>query len=230
MAGDIDSPQTTRYQCDSEYSSLYILHKQHDYERILRGRDTPDDVEQRRTRKQQQQHAHRLSTSPLPLLSPSNTLSPPPLRTTQSLPPMSFSPQLYSPPDIISPTMSPEPTPLNAQNTMNENTPLLLSPTTQKPLSKQEEAHRQLLSETFLHEYRVALAATLTQGFALLVAYAWVGVFQFVLLPLLMEWNLLDGVGDVLIKGMWSIITFVVYFLLILGTLRILHKQEALEL
>jgi hypothetical protein len=87
-----------------------------------------------------------------------------------------------------------------------------------------------LLTSTFLHEYYIAIASTLTQGFALLVAYSWVGVFTFVLFPALRRWSVLLDCSDVQIKAVWSMTTFIIYFLCILGAAKLFHREEVFEL
>ena len=142
-----------------------------------------------------------------PLFSPWGS-DPSPTNTTTS----SSIPYLSSPSDpLLPPSATTTTTPSNSS-------------------SSPASVHRSILSTTFLTQYYIAIASTLCQGFALLVAYSWVGVFSLVLFPALRRWSVLLDVSDVAINAVWSSATFVIYFVFILGAARIFHRDEAFEL
>ena len=245
-AGGVGRPSMEldgRFSANTHESALYILKRQFQYERRLRGED--DDASAQR-RKPAREGTKRLGVTfaelPPVLPSPSSSLSAAQPHSASASSPL-LSPSSAGLP--LSPTygaVSPSPpspegsllfSPLSSPVPPFSSPPSAsLSSSSPSPsvVSSQHAAHRSLLTSTFLHEYYVAIVATLTQGFALLVAYAWTGVFSFVLFPALRRWSVLIDVGDVEITAVWSLLTFSLYTALITGAARIFHKEEAFEL
>ena len=252
-AGEPLSADKERFSANTHESALYILKRQFQAERRLRGED--DEERQKRTQRAPEIRnglpaSPALVSLPSPdplILSPAASVSSPLLSPGSGLlaqSPVYGSVSASAPP---SPVMTPLLSPLASPTTDG--------PVSSSPASDRRAVHRALLKRTFLQEYQIAIASTLTQGFALLVAYSWVGVFSFVLYPALRRWSLLLDVGDVEIQAVrsalithlcperrssvthlaraavvvqvWSFLTFALYAVLILGAARIFHKEEA---
>ena len=222
-----------RFSANTHESALYILKRQYQYERRLRGEDDEAQTRRKQGRDGEKRNGVAFAGVAPMLPSPSSSLA-----TAQPQSASASSP-LLSPSSAATP-LSPSYGAMSPSSPSPDGGSLLLSPLA-SPVpslsspsfaasSSQRSAHRSLLTSTFLHEYYVAIVATLTQGFALLVAYAWTGVFSFVLFPALRRWSFLIDVGDVEIAAVWSFLTFSLYVILITGAARIFHKEEAFEL
>ena len=238
------SAEQERFSANTHESALYILKRQFQYERRLRGEDEEQQPRRKPGRDGERRPGVTFASPVAPVLpSPSSSLaagqpqsasaSSPLLSPSSAETPLSpsygaVSPSPPSPEGsalLFSPLASPAPTAASPSSASSST-----SSTSSTSPSSQHAAHRSLLTSTFLHEYYVAIVATLTQGFALLVAYAWTGVFSFVLFPALRRWSFLIDVGDVEIAAVWSLLTFSLYVVLITGAARIFHKEEAFEL
>ena len=245
------------YSANTHETALYILRKQQKCEKILRGREDEEDkreMEDRKRRQRAVRHSPSPSTqltSPSPLLAPLSPLLSPPSSAvgapsaaqygsnadwsaspsmSPSFPSASSLPTtpLFSPWSAHSPANAPHTTSLFLPS---PSEPLLLSHSVASaPSASASSVHRSILSTTFLTQYYIAIASTLCQGFALLVAYSWVGVFSLVLFPALRRWSVLLDVSDVAINAVWSGATFCVYFGMIMLAARIFHRDEAFEL
>ena len=242
------------FSANTHETALYILRKQQKCEKILRGREDEEDkreMEERKKRQRSVRHSPSpstqlvspvsLATTASPLLSPPHsavslvaqqqsvdygssmdgTVSPSPPFTSSSMPTTPLFSPLWS-----------DPSPINATSIPFLSSPSdpLLPSSSVSSSSSQSSVHRSILSTTFLTQYYIAIASTLCQGFALLVAYSWVGVFSLVLFPALRRWSVLMDVTDVAINAVWSAATFVIYFMMILLAARIFHRDEAFEL
>ena len=244
------------FSANTHETALYILRKQQKCEKILRGREDEEDkreMEERKKRQRAVRHSPSPSTqivSPVPLINiGSPLLSPPQSATGASVPERTVhygssvdwsgspSPLFTSSASVpTTPLFSPlwsEPSPSNASTVSflsSPSDPLLPPSSSASSSASSASVHRSILSTTFLTQYYIAIASTLCQGFALLVAYSWVGVFSLVLFPALRRWSVLLDVTDVTINAVWSSATFVIYFGLILGAARIFHRDEVFEL
>ena len=221
-----------QFSANTEETALYVLRRQQQYEKKLRVKDWDEEWREREERRRRQRAANGgYGGSPSPL----SALGSPPFVSVNS-------PLLCSP--LSSSATEPQYGAVAAGGGSEPSTPLFSpgasptassvaasgSPASPRPASSASSIHRSLLTSTFLHEYYVAIASTLTQGCALLVAYSWTGVFAFVLFPALRRWSLLMDCSDVLIKAVWSAATFCLYFACILGAARIFHREECFEL
>ena len=207
--GEVPTPDKERFSANTHESALYILKRQFQAERRLRGEDEEQD---RQKRQRPLSHLHRSSPSSLP--SPPASLPSPASHSVDSplLSPMSavtLGSPVYGALSSLNVPQSPVSTPLFSpiSSPMARDGGGAAPSVSTPPLSNSRAVHRSLLARTFLQEYSIALASTLTQGFALLVAYSWVGVFSFVLYPALRRWSLLLDVADVMIQAVSSLST-----------------------
>ena len=200
VPGEPLSADQERFSANTHESALYILKRQFQAERRLRGEDT-DERQKKPQRTPDPRNAVPSPPAMVALPSPGPLVaSPAPSASSPLLSPASAAPALSPVYGALSGSAPPSPV----------GTPLLsplMSPSGEGPTlpspaaSDRRAVHRALLKRTFLQEYQIAIASTLTQGFALLVAYSWVGVFSFVLFPALRRWSLLLDVGDVEIQA-----------------------------
>ena len=249
-------PGSGKLSANTHETALYILRKQQKCEKMLRGREDEADKREMEERKKRQRATVRHSPSPSaqltspvalaaaasPLLSPPHSAMaspvPPPLvhygsgvDWSASPSPLSTSSASMPTTPLFSPWSDPSPTTATSISFLSSPSEPLLHPTSASSSSSSSASvHRSILSTTFLTQYYIAIASTLCQGFALLVAYSWVGVFSLVLFPALRRWSVLLDVSDVAINAVWSSATFVIYFVMILGAARIFHRDEAFEL
>jgi hypothetical protein len=86
-----------------------------------------------------------------------------------------------------------------------------------------------LFRRVFLHEYELGVGSVTCQGLSLMMAYAWVSVFTYILLPAVLELPLLAPVNDILIRWLWALLIFVIYFAFILASARLFKHDDLLQ-
>ena len=178
VTGSAQSPaEAERFSANTHENALYILKRQFQHERTLRGEDDDADRAERQQRVRQSKASKARNGNGAPSLpSPSKSLAAraaaasSPLLSPQSGS-VPFSPQygaVSSPSVPSSPVFSPLMSPLASPVASLSSHSPSASSSSLAPASSRA-VHRSLLTSTLLQEYQIAIASTLTQGFALLV-------------------------------------------------------------